>query len=145
VLTLGHADAGIYVNGVSDWTVSWADANGSHTDFSPAGEPIEDAGGHLQHAMSVAAPEVGMSSGQCIAWAPAGSAVSTAGAGGSSLGAQIVNRYQDGALTDEPLWDPCTGAFPCGAVVAGINDGPIACSNLHSRLRIDDRSACPLP
>jgi hypothetical protein len=47
-------------------------------------------------------------------------------------------------LTNRPLWDPATGKFPCGGVVAGINDGPRRCSNVHERLNVN-RNGCPFP
>ena len=40
--------------------------------------------------------------------------------------------------------NPTTGAFPCGAVVPGINDGPRACRNLHERLNVNT-NGCRLP
>ena len=63
-----------------------------------------------------------------------------------NIGANIVYRYENGALTSTPLWDPQTGAFPCGAIVPGINDGERRCATLHRRLNVDtDGCALPLP
>ena len=45
---------------------------------------------------------------------------------------------------DRPLWDKATGKFPCGAVVAGINDGAKRCSNIHERLNVN-RNGCAFP
>ena len=42
-----------------------------------------------------------------------------AGDGGADIGATILYRYQDGVLTNMPLWNPTTGKFPHGALVAG--------------------------
>jgi hypothetical protein len=43
------------------------------------------------------------------------------------------------------LWDPRTGQFPCGAVVAGLNDTPeTSCIGVHERLHVDSAD-CPLP
>jgi hypothetical protein len=67
-----------------------------------------------------------------------------AGAGGGPIGANILYRYEDGTLTTEPLWDPATRAFPCGAVIPDINDGAIRCTNLHTRLGVTG-SGCVLP
>jgi hypothetical protein len=67
-----------------------------------------------------------------------------AGESGADIGANIVYRYEDGVLTRSPLWDPATGAFPCGAIVPGINDGPRACRNLHERLNVNT-NGCRLP
>src|SRR5262249_46585426 len=40
-------------------------------------------------------------------------------------------------------WCPATGAFPCGAVVAGVNDGPIRCTNVHERLNVNAHGCHP--
>ena len=57
------------------------------------------------------------------------------GKNGADLGATIWFRYQDGEITNVPLWGP---AFPCGAVVQGVNDGPKRCSNVHERLHVTE-------
>jgi hypothetical protein len=67
-----------------------------------------------------------------------------AGMDGRDIGATIVNRYQNGTLTSTPLWNRDTGAFPCGAIVAGVNDGSIACANLHRRLNVNT-NGCRFP
>jgi hypothetical protein len=67
-----------------------------------------------------------------------------AGDNGADIGANIVYRTENGVLTHAPLWDPATGAFPCGAVVPGINDGARACRNLHERLNVNT-NGCRLP
>jgi hypothetical protein len=67
-----------------------------------------------------------------------------AGMDGRDIGANIVNRYQNGTLTSTPLWNRDTGAFPCGAIVAGVNDGSLACSNVHRRLNVNT-NGCRLP
>jgi hypothetical protein len=68
----------------------------------------------------------------------------TAGRNGTSIGATILNRYRDGILTSQPLWDPATGAFPCGAVVPGANDGAKRCANIHTRLNVNT-NGCLFP
>ena len=43
------------------------------------------------------------------------------------------------------LWDPATGAFPCGAIVEGLNDaaaGP-SCATLHERLGVTPAALAP--
>lgn len=66
------------------------------------------------------------------------------GANGRPIGATIIKRTVDGVETAEPLWDPATGAFPCGAVIAGVNDVPGAsCFDIHKRLNISPNT-CPL-
>jgi hypothetical protein len=67
-----------------------------------------------------------------------------AGADGD-VGANVVYRYQDGVLTPQPLWDPLTGAFPCGAIVPGINDDPSqSCSGAQQRFHVGTPD-CALP
>jgi hypothetical protein len=144
VLSLGHSKGyGFMLSGFDNWLVEWSNATRNLVDYGSS-EPPDDAAGHIQHSTRVAAPEIGLDSGQCLLWIPEGSALKTAGKDGHDIGATIVNRYNDGVLTDRPLWDPVTGAFPCGAVVAGINDGPIRCTNIHTRLNVNT-NGCRLP
>jgi hypothetical protein len=86
--------------------------------------------------------------GGCLVYVPDGSPMRAAGGGGADIGARIVNRYVDGTLTDEPLWDPTTGAFPCGAIVEGVNDEAThpgaTCSTVHERLHVG-AEGCALP
>ena len=61
------------------------------------------------------------------------------------MGANVIYRYRDGTLTNTPLWDPRTGAFPCGAVVPGINDDPSqSCIGVHERFSVGT-AECALP
>ncbi len=65
---------------------------------------------------------------------------------GTTIGATILYRYDNGVLTGEPLWDPVTGAFPHGAVIEGVNgpnDGDTV-ANVHERLNVDT-GGCDLP
>jgi len=78
-------------------------------------------------------------------WVPDGSNMKRAGADGADIGASILHRYQDGVLTSERLWDRTTGAFPCGVVVAGVNDDPArSCSGVHKRLNVN-ANGCTFP
>ena len=68
---------------------------------------------------------------------PKDSPMKGAGKDGADIGATVLYRYRDGALTNEALWDPRTGEFPHGAVVAGINDVPgSSCFDVHQRLNV---------
>lgn len=69
-----------------------------------------------------------------------------AGTGGADIGANIVFRYDDGGtLGATRLWDPATGAFPCGATVSGINDrAGASCFDVHQRLHVGG-GACKVP
>ena len=58
---------------------------------------------------------------------------------GECIGATILYRYEGGALTTQPLWDPATGAFPHGTLVPGVN-GPLdgrGIANVHRRLNVN--------
>lgn len=139
VLSVGHTQGhGFLVTGHENWLVKWSNASGNRVDYG-APEPFDDDAGHVRHSRRIDAPEMGLGSAQCLVQVPAGSRLKHVARGARDLGATIVHRYQDGKLTRQPLWDPTTGGFPCGAVVAGVNDGPIRCSNVQARLNIEAR------
>lgn len=87
--------------------------------------------------------------GSCRAWAPEGSPLRGAGAEGRDIGARVVLRYENGRQTDVPLWDPDTGAFPCGAVVEGVNDEAshpgATCASVHERFGVGVAGCAPPP
>jgi len=62
---------------------------------------------------------------------------------GEDIGANIPYRYQDGVLTEQPLWNPATGESPHGAIVAGVNDVSGASFDVHQRLQVNP-AALPL-
>ncbi|MBW2736584.1 MAG: right-handed parallel beta-helix repeat-containing protein [Deltaproteobacteria bacterium] len=86
--------------------------------------------------------------GGCRVYIPMGSPGKGAADDGSDIGATIVFRTEDGALTGEKLWDATTGAFPCGLPVPGLSDDTgfpdSACINVHRRLHVGT-SGCPIP
>ena len=136
VLSLDHRHGhGFLVSGQENWLIEWSNASGNRVDYGSAEPPGDDAG-HIRHSGTVDAPEMGLGDAQCLIRVPEGSVLKRAANGAHDIGATIVHRYHDGKLTQHPLWDPATGAFPCGAVVAGVNDGPIRCSNVHARLNV---------
>jgi hypothetical protein len=143
VLAANNAGIGISAEGQQAWSIDYSNATGRDADWW-VGEAIDDASGHVQQSLAVDPGAIGRGTGQCLAWVPDGSPMKGAGRDGRDIGANVVYRYDNGALTGVPLWDPFTGAFPCGAIVAGINDGPIACRNLHERLNVNT-NGCPLP
>jgi hypothetical protein len=70
---------------------------------------------------------------------PAVSPMKNAGEGGADIGANVLYRTIDGVLTGQPLWDPTTYEFPCGAEITGVNDPGTfaeACANVHTRLQV---------
>ena len=101
--------------------------------------------GLVRRSTSVPPAGMGLAYGQCIVFVPAESNMKGAGKDGEDIGASILYRYVDGVLTDEPLWDPETGAFPHGAIVPGINDVPgDSLFDLHQRLNVNT-NGCTLP
>jgi hypothetical protein len=127
----------------TSWLIEHSNAFGNNANYDTS-EPPGDTLGNIQLSMSTAPTDVGRGAGQCLAWIPASSNMAQAGAGGGPIGANILYRYEDGVLTTQPLWDPATRAFPCGAVVPGVNDGAIRCTNIHERLGVTG-GGCQLP
>jgi len=81
----------------------------------------------------------------CVAYLGRESLLRGAAGADGDVGANVLYRYQDGTLTAQPLWDLVTGAFPCGAVVPGINDDPSqSCIGVHERFRVNSPE-CALP
>lgn len=61
------------------------------------------------------------------------------------IAANILYRYENGELTNEPLWVPKTGEFPHGAIVPGVNDIPgKSAFDVHRRLNVNCNN-CPFP
>ncbi len=143
VLALDNDTYGFATEDQHTWTIEHSNASGSRADWG-VGESIGDSSGHVRHSLATDAGAMGRGSGQCLLWVPADSPMKGAGEDGQDVGANIVYRYQNGALTDTLLWDRSTGAFPCGAIVEGINDGDRSCSNMHRRLNANT-NGCVLP
>lgn len=116
------------------WTADHINSFGNATAFVPATSPNY-----------IAPTTIDPKLGTCKVWIPDSSPMKKAGKNGEDIGANILYRYKDGVLTNEPLWDPATGAFPCGAIVAGFNDVPgKSCFDVHTRLNVN-RNGCPFP
>jgi Right handed beta helix region len=82
--------------------------------------------------------------GACKVWIPATSPLKGAGKNGADIGASVLYRYQNGVLTTQPLWEVATGKFPCGAVLAGVNDVVGAsCGDVHKRLNVQANGCTP--
>jgi hypothetical protein len=84
--------------------------------------------------------------GDCTGlWVPDDSPMKGAGKNGSDIGANVLYRYENGMLTDKPLWNPITGEFPHGVIVAGVNDIPgSSVFDVHLRLSVN-ANGCPFP
>ena len=66
----------------------------------------------------------------------------------ADIGANLLYRYVDGVLTEEPLWDPTTGVFPHGAVIEGSPNDPaehaVTAATIHEHLNVNT-NGCRLP
>jgi parallel beta-helix repeat protein len=115
------------------WTIRRVNAFGRTTAFSPDASDVTEAS------------SVDPLLGGCVVYIPPGSPMKGAGLGGADIGANIVFRTVDGVQTGTRLWDASTGAFPCGAVIPGVNDDPAtSCIGAHTRLNIGT-GGCPIP
>jgi hypothetical protein len=129
------ATVGFRAMGQSDWRFQHCNAFGATTPFAPRDGRVDLAG--------VADPALG----GCLVYIPPGSPMATAGTGGARLGARIVDRIENGQTTPTRLWDPLTGAFPCGATVNGLNDASraeVSCIGVHTRLNVGV-NGCAIP
>lgn len=143
VLVANTAGYGMYQANQQLALVEGSNSYGNGGNFAPS-ENLADTSGWLRGTLAVAPTGIGLGANQCLAWVPSGSNMKGAGKNGADIGANILYRYQDGSLTSQPLWDRTSGAFPCGAIVAGVNDGSTSCSNVHTRLNIN-RNGCDFP
>jgi hypothetical protein len=119
---------------IQTWHIDALNAYGNHPNVSPA------RSAQYSHLLSID-PKLG----GCTVWIPDSSSMKHAGKGGADIGANILYRYKGGSLTNQPLWDPATGGFPCGAAIAGVNDIPgSSCVNVHQRLNVNTKG-CSFP
>jgi hypothetical protein len=83
--------------------------------------------------------------GTCKVFIPSGSPMKGADKNGGDIGANVLYRYENGSLTNQPLWNPVTGEFPHGAIVAGVNDiAGSSAFDVHKRLNVNT-NGCLLP
>jgi hypothetical protein len=83
--------------------------------------------------------------GTCLVFIPETSPLKQAGKNGADIGANVLYRYENGVLTTQPLWEPSSGKFPCGAIVPGVNDvAGASCFDVHTRLNVQ-ANGCTLP
>jgi len=135
VLALDSVDHGVSSTSAYAWRLSYANVYGSGEGDYPVGEEIGDEEGDIWASMSVDPGPIGTGEGQRLVYAPDDSPMKGAGAMGDDIGGTVLHRVVEGDPTDEPLWDPETGAFPCGATVSGVSDDPErSCIGVHERL-----------
>ena len=130
---------------VDPWRIEWSNsARNGGANYAPS-ESVDDDSGNIRRSRSVDPTQMGLAPGQCLLWVPDGSNMKGAGESGADIGARILHRYEGGKLTNIPLWDPASGAFPCGAVVAGMNDvSGASCRDVHRRLNVNT-NGCAFP
>jgi hypothetical protein len=135
-LSINHTEYGFLVYDTATVLIEWPGAFNNATNF---GSPSESHP-HIVNAVR-ADPQLG----SCKVFIPRGSPMKGAGKNGADIGANVLYRYENGVLTNKPLWDPTTGKFPCGATVAGVNDrAGSSCFDVHKRLNVHT-NGCPLP
>jgi hypothetical protein len=134
-LVRGYSGVAFWAEGATEWSFAHCAAQApaiEAVDFSPNDE-------------HVLLPVTAANDDACVAYLGRGSPLQRAAGADGDVGANVIYRYRDGTLTNAPLWDPRTGAFPCGAVVPGINDDPSqSCIGVHERFRVGT-AECALP
>ncbi len=81
----------------------------------------------------------------CKVWIPDNSPMKRAGKNGADIGANILYRYENGVLTNLPLWNQSTGEFPRGAIIVGVNDiSDQSAFDVHRRLNVNT-NGCAFP
>jgi len=137
--------------GEQDSAVQWRveHSNAWNQDAPEAGfgaaEAVDDEEGDYTSSLEIEPVGMGLGEGQCAVFVPETSLMKGAGSDGGDIGAEILYRYEDGELTDEPLWDVETGAFPCGAIVEGVNDvAGDSCFDFHEQVNANS-NGCTLP
>ncbi len=135
ILSVGKKGTGINITAdIQTWTIHSSDSFMNSTNYSPT------SSSNFTNALS-RDPAIG----SCRVWIPVNSPLIGLGKNGANIGASILYRYEGGSLTKEPLWNPVTGQFPCGAVVSGMNDiVGNSCNDVHLRLNINS-NACAFP
>lgn len=146
-LSFGNKGRGVRIDTrvTRRWSIERSQlASNAGGDF-PTSENPADTAGNIRGSIATAPTKMGLGAGQCLLWAPSGSTARGVGESGTAAGATVLYRYENGALTTKPLWNPTTGAFPCGAVVAGVNDVPgRSCRDVHQRLNVHS-NGCSFP
>ncbi len=123
--------------------IEYSNAAGNSSNYGIK-ETISDLSGAIRSSLSQSPTKIGLGTGSCVLWVPSDSNMHSVGKDGADIGANVLYRYENAQPTTKPLWDPATGKFPCGAVVAGINDGAKRCSNINERMNVN-RNGCLFP
>lgn len=130
----GYVNYGFRIVGFNTWTGNYVNAYNNGTSYSPA-LPANWTNAGTANLGTAVCP-----------WIPDGNAAKGAGSGGGDLGANVLYRYVNGVLTNTPLWDPATGAFPHGADdLDGTNNvAGQSLKDFHTRVNVNSGS-CLFP
>lgn len=123
---------GFLISETPTWSCVNCKAFGNTTNYNPASSAFYTP----TNPPTATDPQLGT----CRVWRPDGSAAKS-----NNWGADILYRYQNGALTGTPLWDPVTGVFPHGALIMGLNDmSGSSLFDVHARLNVN-MNGCSFP
>ena len=134
-LALRSSGAGFSISDqTGGWGLDYVNTFTHATAYNPASSP------NLTNNTTVD-PQLGA----CKVFIPNSSPMKRAGKGGADIGANVLYAYENGTLTQKPLWEPGTGRFPCGAIIPGVNDiSGQSCFDVHKRLNVN-QNGCNLP
>ncbi|HET7178777.1 MAG TPA: right-handed parallel beta-helix repeat-containing protein, partial [Chryseosolibacter sp.] len=133
-LAYGNSRSGFLFVGQADFGVKNSNSFGNGSNYTPG------SSSKYSNAMS-RDPQLG----SCKVFIPGSSPMKGAGTDGNDIGANVLCRYENGVLTQTQLWNWSTGQFPCGAIVAGVNDKPgESCFDVNKRLNVN-ANGCTLP
>ena len=139
LLAVSGASRGILITDHPTWRLDHVNSWGhGGTNFSPG----------QGDSRYVSAASVDPKLGGCLVRIPDSSPMKGSGVGGADIGANVLYKYQNGVLTNAPMWDKSVdnGRFVgCGAIVPGVNDvAGSSCIDVHKRLNVN-RNGCSLP
>jgi hypothetical protein len=136
-LALANAASGFYI-ATAQQEGGWSNDHGNAYSNSPNYSPTSSVS-------LTSSTTVNPVLGSCRVWIPDASPMKLMGRDGADIGASILYRYEKGRLTTAPLWDPRSGEFPRGALVAGVNDiAGQSAFDIHQRLNVH-ANGCSFP
>jgi len=136
--TNGNINRGLDIDtSIGSWTftIDYMNSYGHGTNFFPAASNPAIAN------EKTIDPKLGT----CKVWIPDNSPMKRVGKNSADIGANILYRYENGVLTNQPLWNPSTGEFTGGAIVPGVNDiAGLSRFDVHKRLNVNT-NGCSFP
>ena len=133
-LMISNGTYGILAHNQANYKIESSNGIGQYLNFYPK------TGSSLINVSSVDARM-----GACKVFIPSNSPLKGKGINGADIGANVLYRYENGGLTNKPLWNRSSGEFSCGAKVAGVNDiAGSSCFDVNKRLNVNS-NGCSLP